>query len=476
MTWLKHTYASKLPKNLFSSQAAIPVNDPKMVLFNDALAIELGIDKHLNNKEERVAFLSGNDVIPESLPIAQAYAGHQFGHFTQLGDGRAVLLGEMETKTSLFDLQLKGSGQTPYSRRGDGRATLYSMLREYLMSEAIHALGIPTTRSLAVVTTGEKVLREDVNAGAVLSRVASSHIRVGTFEYARYFGKPGDLEKLLHYTLDRHYPQQLDHPNHALAMLEKVMQQQIELVTHWMRVGFIHGVMNTDNMAISGETIDYGPCAFMNAYHPGTVFSSIDTQGRYAYGNQPNIAYWNLRVFANALLPAIDSDEAAAKEKAQKILNRFPGEFSSAYLQMMSEKLGITRSDDGTEELLKECLELLAKHKVDYTNFFTALRGNNALLGQLREEEAFEAWRQKWEKARSKNSSIAESEALMIRTNPVIIPRNHLVEDALNAAVYGDMSPLDRLLQELATPYDQEQKPQEVPAGFDGGYQTFCGT
>lgn len=476
MTWLTHSYASKLPKNLFSAQAPVPVNAPRMILYNEALAEELGIAGHLKDKEKGLDYLSGNEVVPESQPIAQAYAGHQFGHFTQLGDGRAVLLGEVQTPKGRYDLQLKGSGQTPYSRRGDGRATLYSMLREYLISEAMHALRIPTTRSLAVVATGEKVYREDVNSGAILSRVAASHIRVGTFEYARYFGKPEDLEALLHYSIQRHYPELLDHQNHALALLETVMHKQIALITDWLRVGFIHGVMNTDNMTISGETIDYGPCAFMNAYHSGTVFSSIDTQGRYAYGNQPNIAYWNLRVFANALLPAIDPEEVLAKDKAQKILNRFPEEFSKSYLEMMSHKLGIAKPDDGTEELLKECLEFLAQHKVDYTNFFTGLRKGDDLINELKEGEAFEAWHKKWEVARSKNTLITESQELMFQNNPVIIPRNHLVEEVLNRAVYGDMRPLESLMADLANPYDDALHVQDVPADYDAAYQTFCGT
>ena len=476
MTWLKHTYSSKLPQSLFSVQAPEPVSNPTMVLYNEGLANDLGVTEHFTEKQSAVGFLSGNETIPASKAIAQAYAGHQFGHFNRLGDGRAVLLGELTTQHGLMDLQLKGSGQTAYSRRGDGRATLYSMLREYLISEAMHALKIPTTRSLAVVKTTDKVYREQIHEGAILSRVAASHIRVGTFEYARYFGQSGDLEALLHYTIERHYPELLDHQNHALALLEAVMQTQKELIIDWLRVGFIHGVMNTDNMAISGETIDYGPCAFMNSYHPQTVFSSIDTEGRYAYARQPDMAYWNLRVFANALLPLIDSDEERAKEKAQAILDQFPPAFSRGYLEMMCHKLGIVHHRDEDRELVKECLQLLAKEQVDYTNFFTALRRKDELIDQLRQAPAFDAWYADWEKVRVRDTSTAESEALMVQNNPVVIPRNHLVEEVLDAAVAGDMYPFRTLFKELNSPYDDAVGTQEVPAHFDASYQTFCGT
>lgn len=476
MAWLKHTYATQLPQNLYSVQAPEPVSDPKMVLYNQALANELGIAEHFREEQKALAYLSGNETVPGSRTIAQAYAGHQFGHFNRLGDGRAVLLGEIKTKQGWYDLQLKGSGQTPYSRRGDGRATFYSMLREYLISEAIHALRIPTTRSLAVVKTTDPVYREHIHEGGVLTRVAASHIRVGTFEYARFLGEAGDLEALLLYTIQRHYPELLDHPNHALALLEKVMQKQKDLIIDWLRVGFIHGVMNTDNMAISGETIDYGPCAFMNTYHPNTVFSSIDTQGRYAFANQPNIAYWNLGVFAHALTPLIDEEEAAAKDKAQAVLDHFPEDFSRAYFEMMGHKLGIVNQVPEDRDLVKECIKQLTKQKVDYTNFFTELRRSGELIQKLRQEETFEAWYSKWEKARLRDASLSESTALMLQTNPVVIPRNHLVEEVLEAAVSGDMRPFHTLLEELSSPYDDTLSAQVVPVNFDTSYQTFCGT
>lgn len=476
MTWLKHTYADQLPEGFYSEQAAEPINNPEMALFNQELANELGISEHLADKEKALALLAGNVVLEGSLPISQAYAGHQFGHFTQLGDGRAVLLGEMETTNGLFDLQLKGSGQTPYSRRGDGRATFYSMLREYVISEAMHSLGIPTTRSLAVVKSTDKVYREYANEGAVLSRVAASHIRVGTFEYARYFGKEGDLEALLNYTIERHYPELANSENKALALLEKVMQKQKSLVNEWLRVGFIHGVMNTDNMAISGETIDYGPCAFMNTYHPKTVFSSIDTQGRYAFANQPDMAFFNLRVFANAFLPLIDKEEEEAKQEALKVLSQFAKEFSKSYFRMMNNKLGILKPTEGSRQLIDEVMGILANNQVDYTNFFTELRRGGDLIDELRLKEDFAAWYLKWEDARVNGASISESAQLMAKTNPVVIPRNHIVEEALNSAVYGDMGPLNQLMEDLSSPYDDTTPLQMVPANFDANYQTFCGT
>lgn len=475
MSWLKQTYATKLPKSLYSVQKPQPVGNPELILYNNALASELGIAGHLS-EDEALTYLSGNETVPESNPIAQAYAGHQFGHFTQLGDGRAVLLGEMETDHGLYDLQLKGSGQTPYSRRGDGRATFYSMLREYLISEAMHALHIPTTRSLAVVKTTDKVYREQISEGAILSRVAGSHIRVGTFEYARFFGAAGDLEALLQYTIQRHYPELLDHQNHALALLETVIQKQRDLIIDWLRVGFIHGVMNTDNMALSGETIDYGPCAFMNTYYPKTVFSSIDTQGRYAFTNQPNMAYWNLSVFANALLPLVDKDEKVAKEKAEALLDRFPQDFSGANFDMMARKLGLVHPIQADGELMQGCLQLLLNHQVDYTNFFTALRLGGELIDQLKQEEDFQTWHAKWEIARTRKATVSESDTLMAKTNPVVIPRNHMVEEVLNAAVSGDMKPFHTLLNELSSPYDDSSIIQMVPANFDASYQTFCGT
>lgn len=476
MSWLQYSYATQLPQSLFAQQAPVAVRNPNMILFNEALADELGVARYLSNEDKRLAYLSGNEIIEGGKPIAQAYAGHQFGHFTKLGDGRAILLGEIETSNGLYDLQLKGSGQTPYSRRGDGRATYYSMLREYLISEAMHGLGIPTTRSLAVVKTGETVFREVPHEGAILSRVAASHIRVGTFEYARFLGKDRDLEALLSYTIHRHYPDLKNSPNPALALLEKVMQKQKELILHWMRVGFIHGVMNTDNMTISGETIDYGPCAFMNAYDPSTVFSSIDSQGRYAFANQPNMAYWNLTVFANAILPLINKEQKVAAGKAQDILDQFPKLFAKGYFNMMSDKFGITHPTAEDRELIDKGLKMLQKYEVDYTNFFIGLRQGGILIDRLLKNEDFQNWFAQWELAQLRGATLAESSALMAKTNPVVIPRNHLVENVLDAAISGDMNPFQELLKKLASPYDDSWALQEVPKKFDEAYQTFCGT
>lgn len=476
MTWLRHTYASELPSSLYSLQAPIPVEKPSMMLFNNALAKELDIEKELNDSEFKLSLLSGNQVLEGSKTIAQAYAGHQFGHFNRLGGGRAVLLGEIQVGEELLDLQLKGSGKTPYSRRGDGRATFYSMLREYVISEAMHHLGIPTTRSLSVIKTGEPVYRETANEGGVLARIAKSHIRVGTFEYARFMAEENDSEKLLNYTVKRHYPELSDSENLAIALLEKVMEKQNELIIHWLRVGFIHGVMNTDNMALSGETIDYGPCAFLNAYHSKTVFSSIDRNGRYAFSNQPNIAYWNLKVFANALLPLMDEKEDEAITKAEAVLGKFPAMFKRDYLDMMTNKLGITYHVDSDFELVQECLAILEDNKVDYTNFFTALRRGGKLMDELKELDQFNAWQSKWETARVRSSSIEESDALMTKTNPVVIARNHMVEKVLDAAVMGDIKPLHAFLDELSQPYSDSLSPQQVPVDFDAGYQTYCGT
>ncbi|MCH2200203.1 MAG: YdiU family protein [Flavobacteriales bacterium] len=473
---LKNSFFENLPASLFTAQPPIPVAKPEMVIFNGELAKELGVEETFADESKAAVILAGNELMEGSRPISQAYAGHQFGHFNRLGDGRAVLLGEIQTDEGLYDLQLKGSGQTPYSRRGDGRATLYSMLREYLMSEAMHALGISTTRSLSVVKTGEDVYREHIHDGGILSRVATSHIRVGTFEFARYLGGEKDSEQLLEYTIKRHYPSLVSEDNLALALLHRVMQQQSELINHWLRVGFIHGVMNTDNVSIAGETIDYGPCAFMNVYHPQTVFSSIDRNGRYAFANQPNIAFWNLKIFANALLPLIGEDEKLAVTKAEEVLGKFPQQFSKSYLKMMTDKLGIQNHMQEDASLVEDCLRLLQKHTIDYTNFFTELRKNGSLIQELREDADFNAWHIQWEKARVRLSNLEESEALMIATNPVVIPRNHLVEEALEAAVNGDMNPFHDLLKTLVDPYNETRTPQELPVGVDEGYQTFCGT
>ncbi|BDC99577.1 protein adenylyltransferase SelO [Persicobacter psychrovividus] len=465
---LENTYKN-LPASFYSFQSPVPVAAPKTVLYNEKLADTLG----LNFQTSIAEYLSGNQLIAGAQPLAQAYAGHQFGHFTMLGDGRAILLGEQVTPDQKrVDIQLKGAGRTPYSRQGDGRATLYSMLREYLISEAMHHLGIPTTRSLAVVATGEKVFRGEHHDGAILTRVAGSHLRVGTFEYARNVRTLEELQALIDYTIDRHYPDLKNAENPTLGLLETVMDQQIDLIVDWMRVGFIHGVMNTDNMSIAGETIDYGPCAFMNAYDPKTVFSSIDTQGRYAYGNQPNIALWNIVAFANALLPLIADDEDQSIEKAQKVIDGFKAKFSQKWTQMMFGKLGLRQVEDKDKSLVDRLLALMEKYKADYTQTFLALHEDRDLDTPLFQAEDFKQWKEDWHR-------FSPDKSWMKKYNPNIIPRNHWVENALNSAVEGDMQPFNELMERLSQPYGEHPEGvrfEVMDGGIDSGYQTFCGT
>jgi len=479
-TWqLENTYTS-LPADFYTLLRPVPVARPEIVFFNDCLAKDLGLGFLKHDKETIAGYFSGNEIPDGSDPLAQAYAGHQFGHFTMLGDGRAILLGEqVDPAGKRSDIQLKGSGRTPYSRRGDGRATLYSMLREYLISESMHHLGIPTTRSLAVVSTGEKVFREEIHEGAVLTRVASSHIRVGTFEYARNFCSTEDLEALTTYTIQRHYPELSDTDNPYLELLKVVMHNQIDLIANWMRVGFIHGVMNTDNMSIAGETIDYGPCAFMNTYDPNTVFSSIDEHGRYAFSNQSSIAQWNLTVFANALLPIISENQQKAIQLAQEVIDGFEDTFTEKWYTMMFGKLGISHPTDKDKVLVDELLSLIETNNADYTQAFLALQQDKRSGTSLFKLEKFNHWLKKWEKAQLRGGSKASAFELMNKHNPKVIPRNHWVEDVLKAAVIGDLAPFNQLLSMLSRPYDShpdELKFQQIPEGFDARYQTYCGT
>ncbi|MEN0005828.1 MAG: YdiU family protein [Bacteroidota bacterium] len=472
---LQHTY-HQLPAALFSEQEPVPVKVPETVLFNSALAQELGLAGLQEQADQIQTIFSGNQLPPGSQPLAQAYAGHQFGHFTMLGDGRAVLLGEqVKPDGGSVDIQLKGSGRTPYSRRGDGRATVSSMLREYIMSEAMHHLGIPTSRSLAVVKTGEKIYREPIQEGAVLTRIASSHIRVGTFEYVRQFTDRPTLEAFLDYVIQRHYPELAGHKNPALALVGKVMERQLELVVQWLRVGFIHGVMNTDNMSIAGETIDYGPCAFMNAYDPKTVYSSIDRNARYAFGNQANITYWNLAVLANALLPLFATNQEKGIELAKEVLEQFPDAFAKRWYHMLFQKIGIAQPQEGDKVLIDNLLELLQNNQVDYTNAFAALTWDRLPDQAFFHESGFQNWKASWEARLAQSGDRTEAIALMKRTNPVTIARNHLVEEALDAAVIGNLKPVEDLLERLKTPYAWREF-QGVPEGFDVAYQTFCGT
>lgn len=419
---------------------------------------------------------SGDSVPSDADPLAQAYAGHQFGHFTNLGDGRAVLLGEHIAPTGRrWDIQLKGSGRTPYSRGGDGRAVLAPMLREFIISEAMHALGVPTTRSLAVATTGEWVQREDMLPGAVLTRVAASHIRVGTFEYAAAIRDGKTLQALMEYTIRRHDPDVVEAENPALELFRAVLDRQAELIAQWMGLGFIHGVMNTDNMALSGETIDYGPCAFMDVYDPATVFSSIDRHGRYAYGNQPKIAHWNLARFGECLVPLFAKDQDAAVEAAEAVLALFPKKYQAHWLAIFRGKLGLGKQEADDEALINDLLMWMQKTGADFTNTFAALTG-----GKFTGDGEAMAWFSKWQARLRRESRTHEEAAKLMRSaNPVIIPRNHRVEEALTAANSGDYSMVQQLLEALAMPFENNAKTtpyRSPPLPGAKPYHTFCGT
>jgi uncharacterized protein YdiU (UPF0061 family) len=464
-------------EGLYLPWEAATVPEPRLLVLNEGLAAELGADPDALRTPEGVAVLAGNSAPEGASPVAQAYSGHQFGGLSpQLGDGRALLLGEvLDVHGNRRDLHLKGSGRTPFARGGDGKAAVGPMLREYVIGEAMHALGIPTTRALAVVATGEPVYRETTLPGAVLTRVAASHIRVGTFQYAAMRGGPELVRPLADHAIARHHPQVAEADNPYLALYASVAEAQASLVARWMLVGFIHGVMNTDNMAISGETIDYGPCAFMDAYDPATVFSSIDHGGRYAYANQPLIAQWNLARFAETLLPLIDKDLERSRDAAMEVLESFPRRYGAYWSEGMSAKLGL--QDGADDDLVNDLLGLLQVHRVDFTAFFRAL--SSAARGDLTPAQALfvepselEAWAQRW------LSRSPDADA-MDRVNPVYIPRNHLVEEALAGATGGDLEPVHTLVDVLRRPYEQrpglEAYAQPAPPSF-ASYQTFCGT
>ncbi|MBP3964027.1 protein adenylyltransferase SelO [Paenibacillus lignilyticus] len=478
-----NSYA-RLPESFFKRHNPSQVHDPELVILNKRLAASLGLHVEALQTADSIAVFGGNEIPEGAVPLAQAYAGHQFGHFTMLGDGRAILLGEQITPLGdRVDIQLKGPGRTPYSRRGDGRAALGPMLREYIISEAMHALGIPSTRSLAVVTTGEPVYRETELPGAVLTRVAASHIRVGTFQYAANWCTLDDLCALADYTLERHYPEAVaaEVDNRYLALLKAVISKQAELIAKWQLVGFIHGVMNTDNMALSGETIDYGPCAFMDAYDPSTVFSSIDSQGRYAYGNQPKIAAWNLARFAETLLPILHETEAEAVILAEDAIGEFATLFHSHWLSGMRAKLGIVNEEPEDEALIEELLTMMHMHRADHTNTFRALTEEKPEEVAMYDTEGFTEWLEKWQ-ARLGRQPLTkeESKQIMRSRNPVIIPRNHRVEEALDAAVnQGDYSVMERLLAAITNPFEQTAEYADycaVPAISSRPYRTYCGT
>jgi serine/tyrosine/threonine adenylyltransferase len=473
---------TRLPQTLFKYVNPTPVRSPQLVILNNPLATTLGLNVQALQSNQGVAVFAGNHVPEGALPLAQAYAGHQFGHFTMLGDGRAVLLGEhIDFKGNRVDIQLKGSGKTPYSRGGDGRAALGPMLREYIISEAMNALGIPTTRSLAVVTTGESLTRETVLPGAILTRVASSHLRVGTFEYVSNWGTVGELRALADYTLKRHFPAFDSMENPYLYLLQEVIKRQAELIAKWQGVGFIHGVMNTDNMTLSGETIDYGPCAFIDTYDPATVFSSIDRKARYAYGNQPYIAGWNLARFAETLLPLLHDNQEQAIQLAQDAISDFTEVYHHNWLTRMRAKLGILNEERQDESLIEGLLNMMHKYRSDFTNTFRALTFDKLEDTTLFKSTEFSEWHRQWQaRLGTQQESKATSYELMTKSNPVVIPRNHRVEEALEAAVQlGDYSKMERLLDVLKSPYvhsPEQEEYSKLPELSTRPYQTFCGT
>ena len=473
-------FAVELPELALEWQAEEAPN-PRLLLLNDLFASELGIDPETLRGSDGLRLLTGTLVPPGATPVAQAYAGHQFGGYSpRLGDGRALLVGELTDREGrLHDLHLKGSGRTPFSRGGDGRAAVGPMVREYVVSEAMHALGVPTTRALAVVGTGRQVRRETVLPGAVLARVASSHLRVGTFQYAASVGDVELVRRLADHAIERHHPAAASAENPYRALFEAVLVAQANLVAQWMLVGFVHGVMNTDNMTISGETIDYGPCAFMEAFDPAAVYSSIDGGGRYAYGNQPLIAEWNLARFAETLLPLFAEDQDHAVTLATASLNQFRNSYSTAYWAGLGAKLGLPAALDSSAvaELGEELLELLRVGHVDWTSCFRALgaaaRGDTQPVRALFQDPAtIDDWLARWR-------ALGPDPASMDRTNPVYIPRNHLVEEALDAATAGDLDAVHRLLEVVQHPFEErhglERYAGPAPDNF-GRYTTYCGT
>lgn len=472
---------TKLPEAFFTPMSPTQVKSPEVVICNHALAHDMGLDFSRLASEDLAALFAGNKLPEDAAPIAQAYAGHQFGHFTMLGDGRALVWGEHITPDGKrLDIQFKGSGRTPYSRGGDGRAALGPMLREYIISEAMHHLGIPTTRGLAVAKTGESVFRETPLPGAILTRVASSHIRVGTFEFAAAKGDPQLLQALLNYTIKRHYTDLLASDNKPIALLKAVMANQADLIVHWMRTGFIHGVMNTDNMTLSGETIDYGPCAFMDEYDANTVYSSIDHMGRYAYANQAKIAQWNIARLAEVLLPLIHADMNKAVKMAEEVINSFTDIYQDKWVSMMRGKLGLSGAQRSDELLISDLLEWMQNNRVDFTNTFRDLSQADKPVGRIYVQKSFSEWHARWKGRLQQNpESLEASIGLMRSHNPAVIPRNHKVEEVLETANKGNLKPFHALLNVLKDPYEHSDIPksyQSPPLPHERVYQTFCGT
>jgi serine/tyrosine/threonine adenylyltransferase len=487
-----NTYA-QLPNPFFARVLPTPAPDPHLIAFNAALAVELGLDTSTLNTQTLTAIFSGNLIPRGAAPIAMAYAGHQFANFVpQLGDGRAILLGEVVDRNGRRrDIQLKGAGRTPFSRRGDGRAALGPVLREYVVSEAMHALGISTTRALAAVTTGETVHREGMPPGAIVTRVAASHIRIGTFQYFAARNDEHSLKRLADYVIERHAqqrPKLIDSTRPYLALLQTVADRQASLIANWMQVGFIHGVMNTDNMTVSGETIDYGPCAFMDAYDPATVFSAIDQHGRYAYANQPRIAQWNLARFAETLLPLIDPNPTLAIEHATQVITEFPARYIEHWLAGMRHKLGLVTAHDTDLPLVQDLLSTMHANGADFTNTFRSLcnaakdpDANHDLRAHFADPNAFDEWATRWRARCNMDPQDATTRATAMRQiNPAVIPRNHQIERAIVAAVdRGDFDPFNTLIKVLAQPYDDV--PEYIayttpPQPNERVTQTFCGT
>ncbi|WP_338059920.1 protein adenylyltransferase SelO [Rhizobium freirei] len=482
-----NSYA-RLPPQFLAEQAPTPVAAPQLIKFNEALARELGLNVEAL-RQNAAAIFSGNQLLPGSQPIAMAYAGHQFGNFVpQLGDGRAILLGEVKDRNGRRrDIQLKGSGPTPFSRRGDGRAALGPVLREYIVSEAMHALGIPTTRALAAVTTGEPVYREEVLPGAIFTRVAASHIRVGTFQFFAARGDAESTRTLADHVIARHYPEIGDRENPYLALLEAVAERQAALIARWLHVGFIHGVMNTDNMSVSGETIDFGPCAFMDAYDPATVFSSIDRNGRYAYANQPAIGQWNLARFGETLIPLIDPSVDKAIELANIVIKAYGERFQAHWLSGMRAKIGLSSEEEGDLDLIQSLLAVMQQQSADFTLAFRRLadlaadEGATDFAATFQDPQAVTSWLAEWRErlARDPQQPAARAQA-MRKVNPAFIPRNHRIEQAIEAAVEdGDFSLFEALLKVLAKPYEDQPTfapYAEPPLPAERVLQTFCGT
>ncbi len=479
--WKFDNSYARLPEVFHARVNPTPVAAPRIILFNRLLAQSLGLDPAAFASPGAAAIFTGNEIPPGAEPIAQAYAGHQYGNLTRLGDGRAILLGEHLTPAGdQFDIQLKGSGPTPYSRRGDGRAALGPMLREYLISEAMSALGIPTTRSLAVAATGEPVFREEPLPGAILTRIAASHIRVGTFEYFAAIGDTDSVRVLADHTIRRHFPDRADSEHPALGLLDETMERQASLIAHWMRVGFVHGVMNTDNMALSGETIDYGPCAFMDAYDPATVFSSIDRHGRYAFAQQPQIAAWNLARLAEAMLPILHPDADTALARATELLESFGDRFQRHWLAAMRGKLGLFSEEPDDVPLIEDLLRWMHQTRADFTHTFRNLRPHTAAEPDSKTDGFFTAWHWRWtERLARQPQSPTEVARVMNAHNPAVIPRNHIVEAALAAAHANDLAPLESLIAALAHPYDEAGQPdtlRHAPPPGTPACRTFCGT